>query len=290
MKPKSIALVTCAEYPNLPDEERLMIAPLADLGITSEIKIWDDPQSDWGKYDAVILRATWDYHFKASSFLKWLDLLEIQKINVYNPAPILKWNVEKTYLREIASRGLPTVPTLWIPFESTAGLLKQIEQQWWARAIVKPTVSGGAHQTFLIDPSRDSTVRFPYPVGLPLMVQPYLPEIEEQGEWSFVFFGGQFSHCVLKKPRQGDFRVQIDHGGKYSPEMAPPDGLELAEHILKTLAFPLLYARIDLVRQEDRFVIMELEFLEPALYLEYCASAPKKFADTIANALKMREI
>lgn len=285
MKTKRIALATSTEYPHLPEEERLVIEPLLSLGVTAEAKIWDDPSCDWGSFDAVIIRSVWDYYQKIDGFRKWVDGLESSSIHLFNPAPVLRWNMEKTYLKELEAKGLPTIPAVWTVYESTPDLIRQIDEQWWARAIVKPTLSARAHQTYLVDPTRDKSAHFSFSKGLPLLIQPYLPEIEGQGEWSFVFFGGKFSHCVLKKPKAGDFRVHLYHGGTYRKETPPPAGLDLAEKIIKTLEFPLLYARIDLVEHENRFLIMELEFLEPSLYLEHSSLAPHKFAEAIAAVL-----
>ncbi len=244
--------------------------------------IWDDPAVDWKRFDAVIIRSTWDYHVQPAAFRAWIEKLERAKVKLFNPPKVLKWNMEKTYLAELESRGLPLPPTAWTTFEDPKSLSRLIEERGWKEIVVKPTTSAGARETYWLragDPAPE------YKKGTPLIIQPYFPEIAFEGEWSYLFFGGKFSHCVLKRPAQGDFRVQEKHGGSTTRGVPEEDIVRLAERYLEAAPGPTLYGRVDLIRTANRVVLMELEVLEPALFLAFSPEAPRCFAEAIAAAV-----
>ncbi len=265
-------------------EERHVIPHLNRLGIDAEFPFWDLPSENWKRFDAVIIRSTWDYPHKLTQFKNWIEQLEAQHTPVFNSGDVIRWNIEKTYLKQIEEWGFDIVPTVWVQYESPAFLSELIEKANWQKVIVKPTISVGAENTLLIDHTAMPT-EFPYQSNSSLMIQPFLSEITSEGEWSFVFLGGTFSHCVRKVPKAGDFRIHQHHGGTYYAETPPTDGLELAKGIVKKITSPLLYARVDMVRSEGKFMLLELELIEPSLYLEFSKTAPELLARSIAASI-----
>lgn len=238
---EKIALVTCAELPRLSEDDRLLLEHLPG----AEIVPWG---RSLAKYRAGVLRSTWDYHRRPEAFAKWV---RAQK-NLLNPARVVLWNMDKSYLKAL---GVPIVPTVWTPKE-------------WEEVVLKPTVSGGAWRTQRL-------------AGGGLMLQPFLPEVQKSGEWSLIFIAGRFSHAVLKRPRRGDFRVQEEHGG--SVEAASPSKRMLlrAERALAAVPGRWLYARVDGFLVKGSFLLSELELIEPALFLRWGKDASRDFARAI---------
>ena len=242
------ALVTWSGLPDLAADDRLLRAALQRRGVDARAVVWDDQGIDWGAFDAIVIRSTWDYHKRVDEFRAWIDRME--GLPVWNPPAILRWNLHKSYLLELEKQGLPIVPTMVMP----------------GRVVVKPAVSATAHRTMLFD----------YDV----LIQPYLPEIEE-GELSFVFLGRAFSHAVRKRPRGGDFRVQTEFGGTAERVELSPELVAQAERIAAALGGQWLYARIDGIVRDGRLLLMELEALEPSLFLDEAAA--ERFADALCS-------
>jgi glutathione synthase/RimK-type ligase-like ATP-grasp enzyme len=286
-RPHRVALATSAAVPDLAPDDRLLLPALAARAIQAEPAVWDDPELAWERYDAVVVRSCWDYHHKPDRFDRWTRRIEAAGVPLWNPPALLRWNARKTYLRELAGDGVPVVPTRFL--ESGAGpeLDAVLREAGWREAVVKPVVSASAHETWRAERGRPADgERFRELVGrMPVMVQPFLPEIEREGEWSFCFFGGEYSHAVLKRPRPGDFRVQSDHGGVYHPAEPPDELIEQARAALRAARSPTLYARVDGCLIEGELLLMELELLEPGLFLAMHPRAPERFADALASAL-----
>ncbi len=249
------ALVTCARLPQLTDDDRLFAAALRENGAEPRAVVWDDPAVDWTSFDAIVLRSTWDYHLRIGEFLAWLDALEACGAKVWNPVPLLRWNTDKSYLRDL---DVPRVPTAFVP--RGGDVRRAMREHGWRRAVVKPSVSATAYETFIVEDGQSC----PSPVR-EVLVQPFLHEIVRDGEWSLLFFGGEYSHAVLKRARPGDFRVQNDFGGTFEvrePGAAVVDG---AARVLAAVP-PALYARVDGVVIDGVFTLMELELIEPVLF------------------------
>lgn len=286
---RSIAFATYDGAPALTPDDRLAAAALAGRGIGVEPAVWSDPAVDWQRYDAVVLRSTWDYHRRVQEFRDWLDLLEGNRVPLWNPVPLARWNLDKRYLRDLAGRGVPTVPTLWLEPGSMPDLPAVLDAHGWPEAVLKPVVAATAYRTCRIarhaPAAQQTQLRDAVEEVLadgPAMLQPLLPQIRAEGEWSLIFFAGEFSHAVLKKPTEGDFRVQEEFGGTSAAATPPPALPVAARSILDRIAGPWLYARVDGVRSEKGgFLLMELEMLEPLLFLSLEASAPARFADAI---------
>lgn len=284
---KQIALATSTQFASLTEDDRLLIEPLRDLGISAEAAVWSDPGVDWKRYDAVIVRSCWDYHLRLREFLQWIAALERGGVRVWNAPGMIRWNADKTYLRDLEKRGVPIVPTLW-PDEQV-DLRERMLSLGWEQAVVKPRISATAHRTELISVEKadlaqslvDDLLR-----GPGLMVQEFMSAIQTRGEWSLVFFAGKFSHAVIKTPKAGDFRVQHDFGGAERSAEPPSEVREEATKVIGAVDDVPLYARVDGVENDGRFLLMELELIEPALFLSSHLQAPSRFASAIADRLR----
>lgn len=283
----SVALVTSSKFPNLTADDRLLLAPLAESRIQAAPAIWDDDAVDWSSYDAIILRSTWDYHLKPNQFLGWIDSLADVNRKLWNPPALVRWNASKTYLRDLDAKGISIVPTIWPEFIEPVTLRERLKELGWTKAVVKPRISATAHRTQLITRENADSAQTLFEgllAGPGVMVQKFMDSIIDEGEWSLMFFDGVFSHAVLKTPVSGDFRVQSDFGGRDRLVDPPMHVLLSATQILQGVD-PTLYARVDGVVEDNRFHLMELELIEPALFLSSHSPAPARFAEAIAQKL-----
>jgi hypothetical protein len=283
-----IALATSSKHPNLAADDRLLLAPLAKRGIQTEPAVWNSPSQDWSLFDGVILRSCWDYHLRPEEFLRWIASLEAKRIPLWNPASVVRWNANKGYLRELGAKGIAIVPTLWPEASDPVGLPEKLRELGWTKAVVKPRISATAHRTHLIALDNAESAQGLFEElrdGPGVMVQKFMESIVREGEWSLMFFGGQFSHAILKTPKAGDFRVQGDFGGNERPADPPALVEESAAVIVRSVA-PTLYARVDGVVDQGQFRLMELELIEPMLFLALHPEATSRFAEAIESVLK----
>ena len=289
----SIAFATYARLPGLADDEHPLIDALASVGIRSRGVVWDDASVDWQSFDAVVIRSCWDYHLRYFEFFKWIADVEALGVPVYNAPATLRWNSKKTYLHDLAIAGVRIVPTYWVEGEDARQRSLSLEAIMTSTgshvAVVKPVVSASAHQTFKVtrDDARENASAYDARLkelaeGSGGMVQPFIPEIQSQGEWSMMFFGGVFSHAVVRRAASGDFRVQREFGGTFETVAPSPAVLAQAERALRAAPGESLYARVDGVILGGELVLTELELLEPSLFLDADPSAPRRFADAIA--------
>lgn len=286
-----IALATCEDYPELTGDDRLLQQALRRAGIEAVPAIWTDQELEWERFDAVVIRNTWDYFAHLKDFQGWLRYLKRLRVPVFNPVDTLLGNLDKVYMRDLAARGVPQLPTLWITPENRAAAASEIKAhpELTEDLIVKPTVSAGAYG--LIKTTRSALVADPTPLDAILaksnvMIQPFVPEIASDGEWSFMFFNGRFSHAVVKAPKAGDFRVQFTHGGSHRKVEAPEALLSAARAVLEQLEEPLLYARVDGLVYKGQFVLMELELLEPFLFFEEDPESPDRFVEAFMELVR----
>ncbi|HEX6535695.1 MAG TPA: hypothetical protein VF041_13950 [Gemmatimonadaceae bacterium] len=289
----TIAFATSASTAGLVDDDRLVVPHLARLGVHVEPMVWDDPTADWEELDGVVVRTCWDYHHRRDELLDWVDRLERAAVPLWNPPAVLRWNSTKMYLRELAERGVPIVPTRFVEPEESVTLAAILEEEGWTEAVAKPVVSAGGHATWRVTPASAASdePRFRALVAeRPMMVQPFVREVATEGEWSLLFFEGAFSHAVLKRPSEGAdaFLVQEHHGG--TSRAAAPDAalVTQAARVVEAVGTPLLYARVDGCVMDGTLRLMELEALEPSLFLGHDAAAPARFAGAIASALEGR--
>ncbi len=286
-----VALVTYEARPDPTDDDRLLADALSARGAIVQGVPWSDASAEWAAYDAVVVRSCWDYFLRVDEFHAWLDRLERDGARVMNDVRTLRWNADKTYLRDLVARGVPIIPTWWLPRGAATSLGELRHVTGWSELVVTPTVSGGAHRTWRATPGAevegDSRLATMIDESA-MMVQPLLSEIEREGEWSLLFFAGRYSHSVLKRPRSGDFRVQREHGGSVEPTTPSREMIVAAERVLAGLPFggePPLYARVDGCVVDGELLLMELELLEPELFLRCAAEAPGRLADAVLSRL-----
>ncbi|HEX9794883.1 MAG TPA: hypothetical protein VGC54_12950, partial [Planctomycetota bacterium] len=239
---------------------------------------------DWSRFDVVVIRSPWDYQDRPQQFLAVLAEIERQGARLENPLELVRWNLDKGYLRELAARGVPIVPTVWRD-RLTPGALPGLFAEIGAEEIViKPRVGANADGAFRIDraaaPARVVELEAYY-AGRALQAQPFLPAIVAEGEFSLFWFAGESSHAILKTPAAGDFRVQEEHGGLIRAVPPEPALRAAGARALAALGPAPLYARADFVRAAgapETFLLMEFELIEPALYLRMDPGAPEHFA------------
>ena len=284
-----IAFATSLAHKDLTDDDRTAVEPLKRRGITVVPAVWNDPKVKWEAFDQVIIRSPWDYHRHQAEFLDWFTHLDRVGVSVQNPTPILRWNLDKVYLKWIEERGGSIVPTEWIEKGAPVDIKAVLEHRGWHRAVVKPTISASAHDTWITSAAQakehEERSR-PILKRCGLMIQPFLAEIETEGEMSMLFYGGRYSHSVRKRPAAGDFRVQTDHGGTVEPATPSPATLREAQQIVDLRGDELLYARVDGVVVGDEFQLMEFEVLEPQLFFPFHPQAAERFAGAVAEALR----
>ncbi len=287
----NIAFVTSAQYSDLTDDDRLASAALEARGESVSAVVWNDPLASWNSFDSIIVRSTWDYYRHPEQFRDWMDGLELAGAPVWNPPALLRWNMEKTYLRDLQAAGVPIVPTVWVGRGSDPDLSSLLEERGWHDAVVKPVISAAANRTvrLALSPGMrvDSHVAEALELG-DVMVQPFVPEIQTSGEWSMFFIDGEFSHAVRKTPMAGDFRVQAHLGGDATTAQPGADVIHAAYKVLENVASEWLYARVDGIETAEGFVLLELEMLEPSLYFLHSDAAPARFADAVIRRLAAR--
>ncbi|WP_019960706.1 ATP-grasp domain-containing protein [Woodsholea maritima] len=244
--------------------------PCKEAGFILKAVVWDDPALNPDEYAAMIVGPTWDYPLKQDLFLETLARFE-RHCPVFNPAKLVRWNLDKYYLQDLAERGVKTVPTLWADHADEATISAAFNTLGSDTLVVKPRVGAGAWRQAKIKRGE----ALPAPEALPpaqCMIQPFLPAIATEGEYTYLYFGGEFSHALVKRPKAGDYRVQGEHGGQEEKIEPSTDDLAVAKKALDAACTHLglssiLYARVDLARGLDgELALMELEMIEPYLY------------------------
>lgn len=280
-----LAIATSSMVPGIhPDDQHLADA-LRSLGIETVPCVWNDPGVDWSRYGAVLMRSTWDYFKHYAAFVEWLDRLPIPTIN---DKALLRWNSDKRYLLELAAQGVDIIPTTIAAGTELRQTLARMPGQ---EVVVKPTVSGTAWYTArgVVGDAAFEQVVAQLPREFEYLVQPFVPEVVSDGEWSLLFFGGEYSHAVIKRAAAGDYRVQSDFGG--TADAVDPDPALIASARRALAAAAALghadsaYARVDGVICKGRFLLMELEMIEPFLHLGARPEAAERFAADLHRRL-----
>ena len=278
-----VALVTCADERYQEPEVHVAADALRAAGVSTDIVSWDEDR-DWGAYELVVVRTPWDYFDRVTQFLDWAARVE-RETSLVNPADVLRWNSHKGYLAEFTAKSVPTVPTRLVPGPST-DVADQIREVPWEEIVVKPAVDGGARHAWrgLRDDPSLSRVAERLTEHGDVVVQPFVPAIVD-GERSLVFLGGRFSHAVRKVPKAGDYRSQRHLGGREVDHQ--PDSAELQVALAAMAAAPgrLTYARVDLVDWEGAPVLIELEVIEPDLFLRDVPERVDRFVEVVRDEL-----
>jgi glutathione synthase/RimK-type ligase-like ATP-grasp enzyme len=284
-----VALAASAAYSGRREDESLLAGALSPFDIDAEPVVWSDA-TDWNRFDAVVVGACWDYHLRHQSFLSWTRALEDLGAALWNPAETLRWNHHKSYLLELAARGIPVVPTRFFKQGEAAELAALFRDFDAERMVIKPAISASAHRTWILnraDERGEAELRAAISEG-DTLAQPFVAEIAADGEWSLVFIDRRYSHAVLKRPAAGEFRSQLDYGGSAIVERAPRDLVDFADGVLAAADHDALYARVDLVVAPAGLLLMEFELIEPELFLRYAPGAAERLAEAIARRLRAR--
>lgn len=277
------AFLTTDKLEGFVTDDALTAEPLRELGWNIDHISWRRPGVAWDRYEAVVIRSTWDYHKAPEEFLRTLEGIDRSGTRLANPLDLVRWNARKTYLRGLEARGLPVVPTIWETSPDAARVRRLFDELGTDEIVVKPVISASAFDTYRLqrDPDRSGEMAEVF-AGREVMAQPFLRSIVEEGEHSLFYFGGEYSHTVLKSPKEEDFRVQEEHGGLIR-EVDPPASLvDLGHGILEALPLLPLYARVDLVRLDaGGYALMELELIEPSLYFRTSPGSARRFAKAL---------
>jgi glutathione synthase/RimK-type ligase-like ATP-grasp enzyme len=250
---------------------------LIRAGICVEPLPWTDP-GDLGGFDIVLPLVAWGYQSDPDGWFALLDRLEREKIRVANPVPVLRWNTHKTYLEQVGAAGVPTVPTrLVATLDEDA--LEEARHDFGPDLVIKPPISASAYGTHRLGASDLVPAEA---LGRTRMVQPFLQSVMEEGEYSLIYFDGQFSHAIVKRAKSGDYRVQPHLGGR-EVKCDPPEGSRrVAEAALAVVPEPLAYARVDLIRLNDgQLAVIELELIEPSFWLQHAPDGGASFAAAV---------
>lgn len=260
----------------------LAIEPMSELGWDVDFVSWRDRSASWDEFDAVYLCTPWDYPEEPAAFLEVLECIDRSSALLVNSLDLVRWNLDKTYLREIEARGGGIVPSRWYTAPGAADFAESIRAFGGGRIVVKPVIGANAVDTFVIG---DATAAAELDsiaqtfAGRRALVQPYIESVETVGEYSLFFLGGDYSHAIRKVPAAGDFRVQEEHGADILSEEPPGDLRDTAAAIVALIEPQPVYARADFVCGADgAYLLMELELIEPSLYLRTDAGAPERFA------------
>lgn len=262
--------------------DTMLFEPLKNVGWLVEEVSWRKTDVDWNVYDVVVIRSTWDYQDDAEGFMACLQRIEASSAQLQNSLNIVRWNISKKYLKELQNQGINIVPTLWFDSFSLPEIQAGFSHFDTPELVIKPLVSANADHTYRLTPEtlkQQAQKLDTIFATREFMVQPFLTGIVDEGEYSLFYFAGQYSHSILKQPESGDFRVQEEHGGRLSTIQPCEEMLTTARHSLAALPEDVLYARIDLVRHKNEFVVIEIELIEPSLYFNMDPDSPQRFVD-----------
>ena len=281
------AYLTMDDISNFVADSDTSFAPMAELGWEVEMVPWRS-DVDWDDYDLVYICTPWDYQSDVGAFLDVLETIERSSAQLVNSLELVRWNLEKTYLQELEIRGADIVPSLFFDRFDVERVAACFAAHNTGKIVVKPVVGANAdHIVVLSDPLSDDIIdelRKTY-ARRPFFVQPFVESVTSEGEYSLFFFGGDYSHAILKKPRAGDFRTQEEHGADILSIEAAPALVETARHVLGVVNPQPVYVRADFVRDTgDRFLLMELELIEPSLYFRTDPGSASRFARALTRA------
>ncbi|GLX78390.1 hypothetical protein tinsulaeT_17300 [Thalassotalea insulae] len=294
MKKCAILSMDCLD--DFESYDTLIEAPLLALGWQTETVSWRSKNVDWNNYHAVIIRTPWDYQDDAPAFLRVLEQIEQSSAHLENNLNIVRWNIDKIYLQDLEKNGVTLVPTLWhqrltdkqLTCDNITSYFAQLNCQ---QLIIKPRISANADNTFWLK-ENEIAVKLPAInsafANRDYMVQPFMENIITEGEYSLFYFNGQYSHAILKTPKNDDFRVQEEHGGRLAAIAPEAKLVEQATQCLDAIAkqhqMPL-YARVDLVRFGEQFALMEAELIEPSLYFNMDNQSAERFAQAFVTRM-----
>jgi glutathione synthase/RimK-type ligase-like ATP-grasp enzyme len=283
----TVIFATCHNRPLVaPDDE-----PLAEALRTRDITVTPTPWTAIDRSAApgappILLRSTWDYHVAPTLFWNWLSALDAAGRTVWNAPAVARGNIDKIYLERLEAAGIAIPPTHWLDQVDRAAVREAMADRGWQRAVLKPRIAATAYGTHLLAPGTDLSDSDLAPArSSGALLQQFIPEIVERGEVSLMYCANVFTHAVVKRAADGDYRVQSDFGGSRVPFTPSPELLAFADRVLATVPESCLYARVDVVETAKGPLLMELELIEPELFFLAVPSAAHTFADAISSRL-----
>lgn len=282
---KTCAFLSTDDLSEFVTDDELAIAPLAQRGWRVDMVPWRAAR-DWSELDAVVVRSTWDYQDEPDAFFEALLRIDASPARLANELAVMRWNMSKTYLRDLERERVAIPRSVWLESLREDDVLRLFDEIAADEIVIKPVVSANADDTYRL--SRASASELAPELARvfsarPCIVQPFLREIVSEGEYSVIFFNGLPSHSILKTPKAGDFRVQEEHGGLIRRVQPAKALLAHATRAMDCVAPAPLYGRADFVRVDGGFRLMELELIEPSLYLRMDPNAPVRFADALVS-------
>lgn len=279
-----IALVTYKNLSNLDTDDSLLIPALAERGLSARPVVWDDPSIDWSQLGIAVIRSTWDYHHQRATFLDWAERVA-GCCALWNPLELLRWNTHKFYLRDLEERGIPVVPTIWLEQGTRADLTMLMKQRNWQKVVIKPAVSASAYGTILVtreDIEHGQAHLDRFLADHDMLLQPFLSTVTTSHERSLIFIDGQPTHAIERMPA-----LDLEPVGRDRLLTPPEEEWQFARQILRVLPVTPLYARVDLIHDEAGGLrLMELELVEPGLWLSLAPATVQAFADAIASKMQ----
>jgi len=280
-----VALVSCVDLPEPDPDAAPLGAALEAAGIRTEVRAWDDPRVDWSAARLTVLRSSWNYPHHADAFLAWAASTAAVS-ELWNPLPVVRWNLHKRYLLDLERRGIPVTPTVWLRRGAHESLAALIERRGWTSVVVKPAVSAASFRTLRVDASNLESGEAHLAALVAerdALVQQYLPSVESHGERALIWIDGELTHAVRKSPRfAGEDEAVSEQAVDISREEAT-----LAGRALATVDEPILYGRVDVAPgPEGTPVVMELELIEPSLFFSQCPPALDRFVAAIRVRLE----
>jgi len=274
---------------NILADDRLLQNSLRLLNLSSRRVDWADPAIDFSAFRCAVFRTTWDYFERLTEFTEWLQVVR-QQTQLCNEYATVAWNIDKHYLADLAAVGIPIVQSQFIERGTSLSLHELLDASGWDEAIIKPCVSGGARHTYRVHRTTASQIdRIVQPLLLTeaFVFQPFQHNVIDSGEDSLVLFNGRYSHALRKIAKTGDFRVQDDHGGTVHSCQPTPAQIELAERTMAACQCRPAYGRVDMIRDNSgAWAVMELELIEPELWLRRHPSAAEAFAAAIGGMIR----
>ena len=282
-----VALLSCDSLEGFVCYDDLLIVPFAKEAYEVDIVSWKSAVN-WNEYESVIVRSTWDYQKDLDSFVSVLEQIENSSAQLQNSLELMKWNFDKNYLKDLKEQGALIIPSEFAEDYEHETALRVFEEFDCPEIIIKPCVSANSDDTFRLNRGELESKRQYFAKlfrGRSHLYQPFVKSVVERGGYSLFYFGGLFSHAILKTPKTGDFRVQEEHGGHLTKIEAPSSMTGIGSSIISSLPKEPLYARVDLVSFENSWALMELELIEPSLYFNLDSGSPAKFVEAYKRTL-----
>jgi glutathione synthase/RimK-type ligase-like ATP-grasp enzyme len=283
-----IAFITAREMPKPDQETHLIVDAVKGMEMRADVIPWDS-SVDWAKIPLVVIRSAWDYFKRLPEFLAWARHVDVVS-RLVNPYAVVEWNSHKSYLQQLSRKGVPTVPTILLERGAVENSARVLSGSGWSEVVIKPAVSIGAIGAFHTRTEEKASADHLESLLAEgdVLVQPFVSSVSIAGEVSMIYFDGEFSHAIRKLPTAGEYRVQDHYGGTVHPHVPTVEEHGVSTAALAATPKDTMYARVDLVSLDDRPVVMELELIEPVLFLSSSPDGTQRFAEILYSAVGNR--